>query len=253
MISRQMRPGDPRWWRCTRRSCRASGWSAGATDTFTATWIRGPPCSSPRSMLATSLVEHPVTEGMMSPAIFRQIDELRRRHDAPYRMVPAHERLDPNDAAGREAEYRLVMEHELARGRSRAQLALELEALVQTVAGARRRLRHDPARLLGQVDRRVGVAQQIRRQVARVSLEEHDPDADGDEEIDDRRSERLAECLRIRVATLHCGSGSVTSSRSTVNSSPPRRATVSAGRTTAYALGGPSRSTSSPDRGRGRR
>src|SRR5205807_6961262 len=56
-------------------------------------------------------------------------DEEGRRDEAALRMLPAHQRLDRDDAAAREIDLRLVMQLELLLADRRAQRVLQLDAV----------------------------------------------------------------------------------------------------------------------------
>ena len=101
-------------------------------------------------------------------------------HEAALRIVPAHQRFDADDAAGGEADLRLVMQHELPLGDGAAQARLERQPLHGAALHVvRAELVRVAARFLGAVHRAVGVAQQRLRVGAVVGIE-RDADAGGD-------------------------------------------------------------------------
>ena len=149
---------------------------------------------------------------------------------------------------GLEVHDRLVVQPELA----------ALERAVQLVAGAE--VAHRPvvrvglehlgpcaALLLGAVHRGVGVAQQ---RLGRLELaaRERDPDARGHEHLTLGERDRLRDRRRSsgwRAPARRLSSG--TAVQSTVNSSPPKRATVSFGRIAARSRSASATSSRSPD------
>ena len=107
-------------------------------------------------------------------------------------MVPAHERLDPDDRAVAQGHDGLVVERELVAFQRPAQVVLDAQPadrtatqplVVELVAGA--------AALLGAVHRRLGVADEILRPLA--ALCHRDPDRGGDEVLVAVEHERAGE------------------------------------------------------------
>ncbi len=183
------------------------------------------PCRRPRRALPAGLAEHPGTEFDHQPALLGQVDELRRREEAPHRVPPAHERLGADDlqsAAGRLA----------AGSGGRAGPPGWPGATRWTSAGScRRRRRRRSAyttyrpgpSLLGLVHGDVGAAQQHGRAAST-------PRWTGPRRCSGSRTARsrprppgVAIAPRSR-ATISTASSSPATSQSTVNSSPPNRA-----------------------------
>ena len=61
-------------------------------------------------------------------ALFRHRDELRRRHHAALRMLPAHQRFHAGDAAIH-IDLRLVVQHKFAIEQGAADIGFHLGAL----------------------------------------------------------------------------------------------------------------------------
>ena len=72
-----------------------------------------------RRACAARLAQHPAAERHDQPALLGERDELVRRDDAARRVLPAHERLDADELAGREVDDRLVVARQLAARRCR--------------------------------------------------------------------------------------------------------------------------------------
>ena len=83
------------------------------------------PGVDPLAKLGERGVDHPGGERMDDARLLGHRDEPIGRHHALARMVPAHERFDRLDGAGRERDLRLVVQHELALRDRTAQLARE--------------------------------------------------------------------------------------------------------------------------------
>ena len=92
-------------------------------------------------------------------------------NEAVLGVVPTYERLDADDAAGREVDFRLVLEDQLIAIDCLAQLRLELEPL-DGVAVQRLVEEHIAAtpELLGVEQRDVGAAQELARGCRRSRL-----------------------------------------------------------------------------------
>ena len=182
---------------------------------------------------AARLVEHERADRHDQPGLLGQRDELARRDEAALGVVPAHERLGGDDVAGVEADDRLVLDGELA-AVDRAAGARSLRPWRCRIAVVHRWLEARPAALaarLGLVHRDVGVADQLAG-AHRLGAARGDADAGADATRLAARERALRErgddALGDATTT---SSGPSTPSSRTANSSPPKRATVSAART----------------------
>ena len=112
--------------------------------------------------------------------------ELARREQASFRMVPADERLDRVDVPGRELDPRLVVDDELTVGDRASQLADEREA-VRRIVVVLRRVEHRPVGLLAVVHGHVRVPDEGLDVVAMIGVER---DADARFDFDGQSGER---------------------------------------------------------------
>ena len=108
------------------------------------------------------LLEDPVADGDDQASLLGQWDEVVREDQAPRRMLPAGESLDPGDAPVPEPDDRLVMDHELLPFDGATQFLLELEAVNRSGAHLRiEQLRATPAPPPGLVPGDAGVAEEL--------------------------------------------------------------------------------------------
>ena len=121
--------------------------------------------------LPARLLQHPLADRDDQIRFLRDWDELPWRHHAMLRMFPARQRLNADDRAGRQIEFRLVMQPQFVTLNGAAQVGLQLESfhredvhagIVDRVGGAADRF--------GVIERDVGHAQQIARERGRARL-----------------------------------------------------------------------------------
>ncbi len=129
------------------------------------------------------------------PAFFRQRDELGGRHQAPLRVLPAHQGFQPDDPAGIEQHLGLVVNPELVALEGPPEVALRFQALQDLVAHSFfEHLVPGFAFLLGAVHGDVGVADERLGVGAVARTRDRDADArrHGDVAVleDERRLER---------------------------------------------------------------
>ena len=167
------------------------------------------------------------------PALLGERDEVVRGRRGRARVRPAHERLDAGDRAGR-ACRRSAGSASSSSSRSSARRRSASSARRSTVAGQHRRLERAVAALAAAPWPRTSRG---RRRAASSSASDASPPETAmpmlalDVERGVRRASTGRESAsRIRSATPVASRGSARSSSSTANSSPPSRATVSAGR-----------------------
>ena len=117
-------------------------------------------------------------------------DEGRGRDQAPLRVIPAQQGLEPGDPTGREHDDRLVVDLELAALDRPPQVGLEPQPLHD--ARVHRLIEDDVpllAQRLGPIHRRVGVAEQVLGPLP-VLRSQRDPDAPGREDLVSPQVER---------------------------------------------------------------
>ena len=127
--------------------------------------------------LTTGLAQHPGAERPDQAVGLGRRDELARRHQPAFGMVPAHQGLDADQAPARELQLRLVVQHELAPLQRLAQLALEPAACLRFLV--HRRLEEAElvaAVRLGPVEGELGMLEQ-RVRIRPVLREQGDADA----------------------------------------------------------------------------
>ena len=154
--------------------------------------------------------------------------ELVGADQAVARVVPAHERLDADDAAADDVGLRLVVQLELAALDRRAQLAGERQAARASAVLLRLVERDAAAALLGRVHGDVGALDAASRRRSPCVGMAGDADRARDLERQPVDHERLAQRAQQHLGDGHASSAPLTAGSSTPNSSPPRRATVSA-------------------------
>ena len=86
-----------------------------------------------RPRLDRGLLDDEGADGDDQVALLRDRDELAGVEEAPLGVVPAGERLHPDDPVGVELDLRLVVDLELACPHRRAEVGLELEPLLERV------------------------------------------------------------------------------------------------------------------------
>ena len=231
----------------TLASCGLESWRGERLTAITkSVW----PCGAPRRGLAAGLAEHPLADLDDQPALLGDRDEAGGGDRAELRVLPAQQRLDAEHPRGvGEHDLGLVGERELPGGERVAQLGLELEPLDGARAHrAVEELQLRLAVLLGLVHRGVGVAQQLlggrrrcrRRPRCRCSTERKRwrPSRTNGRLI----SSATRSAIRRRSDRLMIRSSRIT------NSSPPKRAIVSPGRTAPVRRSAAATSSSSPAR-----
>ena len=133
-------------------------------ERFTARWMRssGGRCRFQPVDGRAGLREHPLADRDDQAGALGRLEELAGQEQPALGMVPAHERLDPDGAAGRDLDDRLVVQDELVTPERVRELVLH--AHPDASGAAHRVVEHlDLARgavRLGEVHRRVGLAEQ---------------------------------------------------------------------------------------------
>ena len=217
------------------RSSTSSGWPSWRPEMLMATDSRAC-CASrlPALHLAARPGRAPTTPiGTMSPVSSATRDEVAGRQQAPLGVLPAHERLDADEPPGRQVDHRLVVDAQLAAVEGAAQRVLDVEAVDR--AGRACALSNSSQRarppVLGPVHRGVGVADAAVSGSASASSGRAMPMLTPTKHlgvVDDERAARPPRRPARRWRTASCWLDG--SSHSTTNSSPPKRATVSPGR-----------------------
>jgi len=123
--------------------------------------LEGQALVAPAACLGAGGAQHPVTDRHDQSRFLGDVDQLQHRHGAELRVVPAQQRLESGEFAGRELELRLVMQAQLVAVQGAAQLALDRHAAQRAVAhrGLEERVAAVGA-ALGEVHRQIGVVQQ---------------------------------------------------------------------------------------------
>ena len=80
-------------------------------------------------MLAAGGFQDPEAEIVDQPGLLGERDELLRRHQPPFRVMPAHQRLDADHLAGAQVDLRLIDQGELPLVDRAPELGLEHDAL----------------------------------------------------------------------------------------------------------------------------
>src|SRR5213080_2115212 len=70
------------------------------------------PLFAPASELSTSLAQHPFTQAIDQPGLFREMDEMNRSQQAALGMVPANQRFGARNETGLQVELRLIAKRE---------------------------------------------------------------------------------------------------------------------------------------------
>jgi hypothetical protein len=83
-------------------------------------------------------VQHPAADGDDQAALLGHADELAGHHQAPFGVVPAHQRLQPHHAAAGQLDHRLVADRELLLQHRRARGSLEVQPQQRARAWRRR-------------------------------------------------------------------------------------------------------------------
>jgi hypothetical protein len=79
----------------------------------------------PRRRVTAGLLEHPIAERHDQADLFGDRNECVRRDHAAFRMVPAQQRFETRDFAGRDFDQRLIAEFELIGEERLAQIKLQ--------------------------------------------------------------------------------------------------------------------------------
>ena len=91
---------------------------------------------APLARLAAGFMQHPFAQGNDVAAALSQRDEPARRQQAIRRVLPAHQRLHPDNPAARQIQLGLVVQHKFALARrwpATRQANLLQHAIVQVV------------------------------------------------------------------------------------------------------------------------
>ncbi len=108
------------------------------------------------------LLEHPRADRDDQAGLLGERDELARREQAPVGVLPAHQRLHPDQPAAGERQLRLEVDDQLVLDQRAAKVVLEVKASGGTLEHHVVEQRGAPAAgLLGAVHRGVGVADQL--------------------------------------------------------------------------------------------
>ena len=158
-----------------------------------------PHAALPGAELARGALQHEQAEIDDQADLLGDADELRRRHPAHLRMVPARQRLEARDRAVLQPHDRLVEDGDLLALQRAAQLGFQRQAV--GLARAHRRLEHldaVAADALGVIHRELGVLEHLLGAV-RLAVAERKPDRGGEEDLavveGDRRAQRAADGL----------------------------------------------------------
>ncbi len=148
----------------------------------------------------THLVHDPLADGHDEPGLLGDANELARRDQTTFGMLPPQQGLDGNPLIGDEVELGLELHAELVVDERRSQLALGEEALHRLgVHHLVEELESSAAAPLGAVHRCVGVAQQVGSSTGRL-VGDRDPDARRHHQLGavecDRTSQGLERALR---------------------------------------------------------
>ena len=150
----------------------------------------------PARRLAAGLAEHPFADLHDEPAFLGDRNEGCGRNHAALRMVPAHQRLEPDHLAV-DLRQRLIVQTKFVALDGRAQFVLNGAPLAQPVVHFDfEEARRAAAGGLGAVERGIGIVEQ-RRCVGAVGRKDRDADAETDAQML-RRSDPIS------VATAAC-------------------------------------------------
>ena len=100
--------------RISRNASRKFSSRNSTAETLTAIVDSGQTCLGPRPGLKAGFAQHPASDRAYEPALFRDVDELRRRHQPARRMGPADQRFGAGDRSGPEVDLGLIVQSELA-------------------------------------------------------------------------------------------------------------------------------------------
>jgi hypothetical protein len=142
--------------------------------------LRSGDASLPGPNLTAGLAQDPTVDLDHVPRHFRLPQELGRRKEAPFGMVPPHQRLDAGDEPAREVHHGLVVDDELLGLESLLELRPERSRgeLTRPQVGAEDAPPALPARLR-RVHRRVRLAEQLVEPFVVGARGDADADTDG--------------------------------------------------------------------------
>ncbi len=217
--------------RAPRRRCRRSvvgELAARRRSTRTIERLRPRPARPATCGRAGTPLEHPGPDRDDQAGLLGQRDEVGPGRQGRARVLPAHQRLDADDAAGLDRHLGLEVDAELLALDRGAQRVLRVQPVERALA---RDLveQHQPpaARLLGAVHRGVGVADQVLDVLVRVGGRARCPCWRSTSRRRARGGTASLNDASTRSPTAIASCSSARSSHRIANSSPPKRAIVS--------------------------
>ena len=190
-----------------------------------ATLARCQPWARQAAAAAAARVQDPAGELVDEPGLLGHVDELGGGGDAAVGLAPAQQRLDVRRLEGVQRHLRLVHEQQLALLDRAPQRLLEPEALRGGIEQRRAVEREAVApEFLGAEQRHVGGAQQAFRVGGVIGVQARADAGAGGEHAAVDVERLLQRGDDLGGVFLHLRRATSTFSSSTVNSSPPRRA-----------------------------
>jgi hypothetical protein len=185
----------------------------------------------PAAGLAAGLSERPLADPEDQAGLFGNVDEAAGQQFAALGIVPAQQRFHSGNGSAGDGELRLVDQRKLVLRKRRAQPRLQAQPGVDALVHRRRvEVVAVAAVSLGEVHRRIGTLDQ-RLLVFAVVRIHADPDAGRDMQLRLVHRQRLADRLQDRLGDMRGRGRLGIIGSTTMNSSPPRRPTVSVSRT----------------------
>ncbi len=201
----------------------------------------------PAGDLAAALGEDERAERHDEPGLLGVLHELAGQEQPTLRVLPAHERLEADHEPAAQADHGLVVDADFPLPERTVQLARRGQVFVGS--GLHRLVEDLVARLsplLRVVHCGVRMPQEPLRIVARAAGES-DPDADGEEDLAAVDRQRLLDRAGDALGHRHRLTLLDDAQADEGDSSPPKRATVSAGRIAAASRWATATSTLSPN------
>ena len=87
--------------------------------------------TAPGVQFTTGLPQHPAPELDDLTALLRHLDEAGGHQHPEFRMPPAHQRLDAEEAARAEVDYGLILDEELLIDEGAADIRLQTQSFLQ--------------------------------------------------------------------------------------------------------------------------
>jgi hypothetical protein len=145
-------------------------------------------------LLADRLIQDPIGERLYQVGALRDRDEFVWRHQSVFRMLPAHQCLQPHDLQGACVDFGLIVQYQLALLDRPIQLVPQHDVLPDCRLAAGVVEGDDEPVLLSHVHGRVGAVEQI-GSLATMLRMERDPDAGGEPEGHSLDVQRLANAM----------------------------------------------------------